>query len=94
MPGSHVRAQTVWAIGRGSVLIRGRRMPIAGQVSMNFTTVDVGDWPVEMEDEVIFFGEGQGGERLTVEEAADAAETVPYELLVRLGRRVPRQFED
>ena len=35
----------VSASGRGSVLIRGRRMPIAGQVSMNFTTVDVGDWP-------------------------------------------------
>jgi alanine racemase len=84
----------VSASGRGSVLIRGRRMPIAGQVSMNFTTVDVGDSPVEIGDEVILFGEGQGDECLTVEEAADAAGTIAYELLVRTGRRVPRQFED
>jgi alanine racemase len=69
-------------------------MPIAGQVSMNFTTVDVGDSPVEIGDEVILFGEGQGDECLTVEEAADAAGTIAYELLVRTGRRVPRQFED
>jgi alanine racemase len=76
------------------VLIRGKRMPIAGQVSMNYMTVDVGDAPVEIGDEVVFFGEGQGGERLTVEEAAVAAETIPYELLVRVGRRIQREFED
>jgi alanine racemase len=79
---------------RGAVLIRGRRMPIAGQISMNYMTVDVGDSPVEIGDEVILFGEGQGDERLTVEEVADAAETIPYELLVRVGRRIPREFED
>jgi alanine racemase len=79
---------------RGVVLIRGKRMPIAGQVSMNYMTVDVGDAHVEIGDEVIFFGEGQGCERLTVEEAAVAAETIPYELLVRVGRRIQREFED
>ena len=84
----------VSASGRGSVLIRGRRMPIAGQISMNFISVDVGDSPIEIGDDVILFGEGQGDVRLSVEEAAAAAETVAYELLVRVGRRVPRQFED
>jgi alanine racemase len=80
--------------GRGSVLIRGQRMPIAGRISMNFTSVDVGDSPIEIGDEVILFGEGQGDARVTVEEAAAAAGTIAYELLVRVGRRVPRQFED
>jgi alanine racemase len=84
----------VSASDRRAVLIRGRRMPIAGQVSMNFTTVDVGDSPVEIGDEVILFGEGQGDECLTVEEAADAAGTIAYELLVSTGRRVRRKFED
>jgi alanine racemase len=79
---------------RGAVLIAGRRMPIAGQISMNYTTIDVGDSRVEIGDEVTFFGEGQGDERLTIEEAAEAAEILPYELLVRVGRRVPREFED
>jgi alanine racemase len=69
-------------------------MPIAGRISMNFTSVDVGDSPIEIGDEVILFGEGQGDARVTVEEAAAAAGTIAYELLVRVGRRVPRQFED
>ena len=84
----------VSASGRGSVLIRGQRMPIAGRVSMNFTGVEVGDSPIEIGDEVILFGEAQEDAQLTVEEAAAAAETIAYELLVRVGRRVPRQFED
>jgi len=69
-------------------------MPIAGRVSMDFTTVDVGDAPVEIGAEAILFGGAQGGAVLTVEEAAEAAQTIPYELLVRVGRRVQRQFEN
>jgi alanine racemase len=78
---------------RGAVLIRGRRMPIAGRVSMDFVGVDVGDEPVEIGDEAILFGEGQGT-RLPVEEAAEAAGTISYELLVRVGSRVPRVYTD
>jgi alanine racemase len=74
---------------RGSALLRGRRVPIAGRVSMDYVTVDVGEGPVEVGDEVILFGEGAEG-RLPVEEAAAAADTISYELLVRVGRRVPR----
>ncbi|MEE9607154.1 MAG: alanine racemase [Myxococcota bacterium] len=81
----------VAASNRGSVLIRGRRMPIAGRVSMDLVTVDAGDEPVAIGDEAILFGEGQGT-RLPVEEAAEAAGTISYELLVRVGSRVPRVF--
>jgi alanine racemase len=56
---------------------------------MDYVTVDVGEGPVEVGDEVILFGEGAEG-RLPVEEAAAAADTISYELLVRVGRRVPR----
>jgi alanine racemase len=82
------------ASGRGCVLVGGRRMPIAGRVSMDFTTIDVGDAPVEIGADAILFGGAQGSEFLNVEEAAAAAQTHPYELLVRVGKRVQRQFEN
>ena len=69
-------------------------MPIAGRVSMDFITIDVGDAPIEIGADAILFGGRQGGALLSVEEAAAAAETIPYELLVRVGKRVPRQYED
>ena len=50
------------------------------------------DGDVAIGDEVILFGAGQGT-RLPVEEAAAAAETISYELLVRVGARVPRRIE-
>jgi alanine racemase len=80
--------------GRGCVLIGGRRMPIAGRVSMDFITVDVGDAPIEIGADAILFGGAQGDAVLTVEEAAAAAQTIPNELLVRVGKRVHRQFEN
>ncbi len=82
------------ASGRGCVLIGGRRMPIAGRVSMDFITIDVGDAPIEIGADAILFGGQQGDAVLTVEEAAAAAQTIPYELLVRVGKRVRRQFEN
>ncbi len=74
---------------RGSVLLRGQRRPIVGRVSMDFIGVDVGDAPVEIGEEAILFGEGQGT-RLPVEDVAAAADTISYELLVRVGSRVRR----
>jgi alanine racemase len=85
-----------WSLGnRGQVLLRGRKVPIAGRVSMDLLTLDVGELPVEIGDPVVIFGESAAPERdrLPVEEQAEAAGTIPYELLVRVGRRVPRVLE-
>jgi alanine racemase len=83
-----------WSVGnRGHVLLRGRKLRIAGRVSMDLLTLDVGELPVEIGDPVLVFGQADG-ERLPVEELAEAAGTIPYELLVRVGRRVPRVLED
>jgi len=82
------------ASGRGCVLIGGRRMPIAGRVSMDFITIDVGDAPIEIGDDAVIFGGAQRGASLSVEAAAAAAQTIPYEMLVRVGRRVERHFEN
>jgi alanine racemase len=59
---------------------------------MDSITVDVGDAPVEPGDEALLFGVGAQG-TLPVEEAAAAAETIAYELMVRVGNRVPRAYE-
>ena len=73
------------------VLVRGRRAPVVGRVSMNQITVDVGGLPrVEVGDEVVLLG-AQGEERLRAEERA--AECVsPYEVTAMLRPELPRRY--
>jgi alanine racemase len=78
------------AANRGELLIAGRRRPIAGRVSMDVTTAWLGEEVVAVGEAAVAFGTAPGGERLAVEEVARAAGTMPYELLVRVGARVPR----
>ncbi len=77
---------------RGEVLIRGRRAPIVGRVTMDLTMVDATEIPdVAIGDEAVLFGE-QGGSRVSLEEVAERAETIPYEILCSMGKRVVRIF--
>jgi len=92
LPVGYADGVPVAASNRGAALVRGRRFPIVGRVSMDSVTLDVGDAPVEAGDEALLFGVGAQG-ALPVEEAAEAAGTLSYELLVRVGRRVPRRYE-
>jgi alanine racemase len=78
------------AAGRGFALVGGRRRPLAGRVSMDCTTVWLGEDRVPVGEEAILFGTARGGERLDVEALAEAGGTIAYELLVRVGARVPR----
>jgi alanine racemase len=79
--------------GRGQVLIGGRRAPIVGAVSMDMLAVDVTGIPVNPGEEVVFLGE-QGGERIDVAEMAAALDTIPYEVLCRIGSRIQRLYHD
>jgi len=74
------------------VAIGNRRFPLAGRVSMDYVTVDLGDDAndVSIGDEAVLFGATSSGDPLSVDGLADAAGTVGYELLVRVGARVPR----
>lgn len=75
---------------RGWVLIRGKRAPVAGRVSMDQTMVDVTEIPgVEAGDEVVLIG-AQGGERVTATDVAELIGTIPYEVLCWIAPRVPR----
>ena len=75
---------------RGEVLIHGRRAPIVGRISMDYTTVDVTDLPnVATGDRATLVGRC-GEEELAVGEVARAAGTIAYELTCGIGPRVPR----
>ncbi len=77
---------------RGEVLIRGRRVPIIGRVTMDLTMVDATEIPdVALGDEAVLFGE-QRGARISLEEVAERAETIPYDVLCSMGKRVVRIF--
>jgi alanine racemase len=73
------------------VLLGGKRRRIAGRVAMDQFVVDCGDDDVRLGDEVIVFGPGNRGEP-TAEEWAAACGTIGYEIVTRIGPRVPRRY--
>lgn len=79
---------------RGEMLVHGRRAPILGRVTMDLTMVDVTDLgPCEVGDEVVLFGAAQeGGTALSIEEVARWSETLPYEIMCTIGKRVTRIY--
>lgn len=73
-----------------SPLVRGQRAPIVGRISMDQTVLDVtGISDVAPGDEVVLIGR-QGEESISAFDHARAAETIPWEILTRIGPRVPR----
>jgi alanine racemase len=74
---------------RADVLIRGRRCRVAGSVTMDQVMVDCGDTDVEPGDEVVLLGT-QGDETVSAEELANHVGTIGYEIVTRIGERVPR----
>ncbi|GAB2695180.1 alanine racemase [Paenibacillus thermoaerophilus] len=77
---------------RGGVWIGGRHAPIVGRVCMDQTMVDVSAVPgVRTGDEAILFGCGEDG-CLPVEEMASLLDTIHYELVCTVGKRVPRVY--
>jgi alanine racemase len=75
----------------GEVLVRGRRHPMAGAVTMDQLMVDVGDAAVEVGDEVVLLGR-DGDAEITADEWADRLGTIGYEIVCGIGRRVPRTY--
>jgi alanine racemase len=78
------------ASGRGPVVIGERRFEVAGRIAMDQFVVDVGDAPVSIGDEVVLFGDPTLGAP-AASEWADAAGTIDYEIVTRIGPRVPRR---
>ena len=73
------------------VLVRGRRRPLVGTVSMDNLTIDLGpETDVEPGDEAVLIGR-QGEERILAEEVAARLETINYEVTCAISPRVPRR---
>jgi len=80
------------ASNRAEVLVRGRRVPVAGRVCMDHVMLDVTDVPdVQANDRAILFG-AEAGVAVTGDELAAWCETIPYEVLTAVGKRVPRVY--
>ncbi len=73
----------------GEVLVGGRRRAVVGAVTMDQLMIDCGDDDVEVGDEVVLLG-GQGDERIEPWEWAERLGTIAYEIVTRIGPRVPR----
>ncbi len=77
---------------RGHLLVRGKRVPIVGRVSMDLTTLDVTDCPeAALGDEAVLIG-AQGVAFQGADQVADEAGTISWEILCGIGRRVPRLY--
>ena len=77
---------------KGFVIVKGKRAPIAGRVCMDMTMIDVtGIDGVEINDEVVLIGK-QGKEAITADDVAMLTNTISYEVLCCIGKRVPRVY--
>ena len=78
--------------GRAEVIIRGRRYPVVGRVCMDQLMVNI-EWETAYNgDEVILIGEHEDSAAISVEELADWAGTIPWEILTNVNTRVPRVY--
>lgn len=75
---------------KGEALLRGQRVPIVGRVSMDLTVVDVTDGPIVVPGDMATLVGRDGPEEIELEQVAGLADTISYEILTRLGRRLPR----
>ena len=80
---------------KGFMLFRQQKVPVVGTVCMDYVLVDLtlvlGGQVGEIGEKIILFGQ-QGKVKITVDEVAESAQTISYEILVGLGRRVPRRY--
>ncbi len=83
---------------RGYALVRGKRAPIVGAVSMDMSMVDVTDHPgVSVRDEAVVLGAQEGPlgkDCIHVDEVAEQAGTIAWEVLTSISRRVPRFYRE
>jgi len=77
---------------RGQVVIRDKRFPVVGRVTMDLIMVNLGKAKVEVGDEVVLIGE-QNGQSISADEIANLEDTISYEVVCGIGKRVPRIYK-
>lgn len=92
LPIGYADGYTRMLSGKASVLVRGARAPLVGNICMDQCMIDVTGIPdVKVGDEVILMGK-QDGQSVTAEELADLIGTINYEIVCMIGKRVPRVY--
>lgn len=91
VPAGYADGIAIAASNRGPVWIDGVRHTIAGRVAMDQFVVDLGDQEAGVGDEVVIFGPGDRGEP-TAQDWAEQTGTIAYEIVTRIGPRVPRVY--
>ena len=77
---------------KGHMLVRGQKAPITGRICMDFTMIDVGHIPgVQLGDEVIILG-AQGNNAITADDIAKTIDTINYEVVASLTKRIPVHY--
>ncbi len=76
---------------KAQVIIRGKRYPVVGTISMDQIVADIGMDSPYNDDQVILVGESDG-KAISVEDMAKWADTIPYEILTNINTRVPRIY--
>jgi alanine racemase len=76
---------------QAQVIIRGKKYPVVGRISMDQIVVNIEWESAYNDDEVVLVGE-MNGTKITVEDLADWAGTIPYEILTNINTRVPRIY--
>ena len=78
---------------RGEVLVRGRRCPILGRVTMDQTVIDLTDHPNAQSGDVATLIGLQGTEQIDVAEFARRSNTIPWDTFTSITKRVPRIYK-
>jgi len=83
---------------KGHVLVRGRRAPVVGAVSMDMSMIDLTDLPgAGVGDEVTVLGGQEGAlgkDAISADEVASHMGTIAWEVLTQISRRVPRFYRE
>ena len=77
---------------KSTALVRGKKAPVVGRVSMDQLLIDVSSVPNAKLGDVVTLLGADGTERISAEDTAEWAGTIPYEILCRIGKRVPRLY--
>jgi alanine racemase len=77
---------------RGEALVCGRRAPIIGRISMDYTTIDVTHIPGAKVGDVVTLIGTDGGETISVDDVARRADSISYEVVCAVGKRVRRTY--
>jgi alanine racemase len=77
--------------GKAEALLRGKRVPIVGNICMDQCMIRVDDAEVSVGDEIVLLGQ-QGAERISADELAAQLGTISYEITCMVSHRVPRVY--